>query len=232
MPGLFLRVSYSWLSKDKNVFRNIFGNRVFLGIFGFTIVLQAIIVEFGSSAFKLDPHGLDGLYWLYSILIGTGSLLVGFLIRLLPDFNVPIWMLGGSTQKEAESLMVIEEAIPTIIQVVDEGNLPKDQWAKAIKQTRLQVRVIKLFTLPPSAKNSPSIAHEPIEIVRIENGPDVGSSAALMDDKQASASGWDKVRLYFSTVAAFRHSRDLSNTMMISPRKLRDAQIAAARKKH
>jgi Ca2+ transporting ATPase len=75
---------------EFNVFEGFFNNWLFLMIEIITIVVQIVLVEIGGEAVKtsrLTPtqHG-------YCILIGFGSIIVGFLLKLLPRrlFNFSI----------------------------------------------------------------------------------------------------------------------------------------------
>jgi len=56
-----------------------------------TAVLQVLIVEFGSIAFKVADDGLEAKYWLVSLLLGAGSLpvqqLINILFRLGQNYN-------------------------------------------------------------------------------------------------------------------------------------------------
>ncbi|KAI8898209.1 hypothetical protein BC833DRAFT_590681 [Globomyces pollinis-pini] len=75
--------SRSIQAKYKNVFSGFFTNKIFISILFVTIVGQAFIVQFGGLVFTLDPKGLSLSNWLISIVIGSGSLVVGFLIRVI-----------------------------------------------------------------------------------------------------------------------------------------------------
>lgn len=115
-----------------------------------TVFSQAIIIEFGGIVFHLDPDGLSWSNWGFSILLGAGSLLVGFILRIMPQPPIPDWMIG---QYEADS-------VPQPIIIVESGDIGRSElstasesssrWDNAIRKTRMQVRVVKVFTLPSS----------------------------------------------------------------------------------
>ncbi|KAI5070304.1 hypothetical protein GOP47_0014647 [Adiantum capillus-veneris] len=68
--------------EEKNVFRGLLTNWLFLGIVGATVVLQAIIVQFlnkFASTVKLSWQ-----YWLISIAIGFVSWPIAFLVKFIP----------------------------------------------------------------------------------------------------------------------------------------------------
>jgi Ca2+ transporting ATPase len=60
-----------------------FDNSLFVGILFTTAVLQVLIVEFGSIAFKVVEGGLDAKYWGVSLMLGAGSLPVQQVINVL-----------------------------------------------------------------------------------------------------------------------------------------------------
>ncbi|KAJ8323082.1 plasma membrane calcium [Batrachochytrium dendrobatidis] len=86
-------------SAEKNIFRGFFANKMFLGILALTIFLQAIIIQFVGVIFKTSPNGLTGVGWGISLLVGSGSLIVGFLVRCLPDFPLPKFLYPTQPKK-------------------------------------------------------------------------------------------------------------------------------------
>lgn len=66
-----------------NVFAGIHKNPIFCGILVVTMVLQVLIVEFGSVAFRVSEGGLDGKFWALSFGIGLGSLPVQQVINVI-----------------------------------------------------------------------------------------------------------------------------------------------------
>lgn len=77
---LFNEVNCRSISDDMNVFRGITRNKTFIGIFLLTVVLQFVIVTFLGGIFHTSP--LSPLQWAISVGLGTGSLLVGLIVRL------------------------------------------------------------------------------------------------------------------------------------------------------
>lgn len=139
----------AYLISDKNVFAGFLKNYFFIGIFLITIVGQFLIVTWGGVVFSLDPEGLSAQNWGICLAIGLGSIVVGFLIRLLPEFNVPIWLLGGtesapSIQNESQSpLQLTKESDDVAIKIDEDARTPANRWAKAINATKMQIRVVE-----------------------------------------------------------------------------------------
>ncbi|KAI8913648.1 hypothetical protein EDD86DRAFT_187685 [Gorgonomyces haynaldii] len=86
---IFCQINARSLDKELNVFRGIHRNPVFLGVLVFTIAIQILMTMFGGIVFKIDPDGLSPMYWGISLAFGSVSLLVGFLVRLIPDYKKP-----------------------------------------------------------------------------------------------------------------------------------------------
>jgi len=89
---LFNEVNSRHLKGEVNVFSGIQNNTLFCSILLITAVLQVLIVEFGSVAFAVAEGGLEGKYWLMSLIIGSGSLVVQQIINLI--FNASVHYKG------------------------------------------------------------------------------------------------------------------------------------------
>ena len=75
-------MTYFLLFVAVNVFKGILDNALFNGILLTTAVLQVLIVEFGSFAFKVAEDGLEPKFWGLSLALGAGSLPVQQVINL------------------------------------------------------------------------------------------------------------------------------------------------------
>ncbi|KAK3817617.1 MAG: PMCA-type calcium-translocating P-type ATPase [Benniella sp.] len=70
-----------------NVFKNLHNNKIFILVQVIVIGFQYVIVEYGGKAFKTTP--LTGQQWLITVLVGSLSLPVGLVLRLLPTEYIP-----------------------------------------------------------------------------------------------------------------------------------------------
>ena len=152
---------------DLNIFKNIWKNTTFLGIWFFTIILQVIIVQLGGVVFSVN--GLNWQGWLISILIGSGSLIVGVLVRTLPPFPLPAFLLSDYKPDKNDS------KIPEVgTDQLQTPTSPSDKWKSAIRRTTLQNATIKAFQLP---RNSSSVIGTPPRAsLRPASGPFIGRS--------------------------------------------------------
>lgn len=121
---------------EKNIFHRINHNPTFIVIFFITIVLQAIIVQFGGFVFHVPRRGLSGMAWLACLVFGFGSIIVGFLARLLPDIR-----------------FVSANSITADGNHGSQASLNAQQnWKKAINATTTQIRVVNAFKEPLKGK--------------------------------------------------------------------------------
>ncbi|KAJ3188439.1 hypothetical protein HDU85_005590 [Gaertneriomyces sp. JEL0708] len=177
---IFNEVNARSITRDMNILRGIWQNRIFQAILVITIVLQVIIVEFGGKVFKVPSGGLTAAQWGICIAFGAGTIPVGVLMRLLPDYNF-FYKVHGQEAVELGHVLVAEQrqqpsaepglqekpSRPSLLSAVQKAmhhhNIgqdarstsgllaPKDQWGAAIRRTQMQLRVLKAFQLPPGA---------------------------------------------------------------------------------
>lgn len=80
---VFNEINCRRIDSSLNVFKDMFDNWIFITIQVIVIVGQYMIVTFGGIAFKTVP--LTAHQWLITVLIGSLSIPVGLIIRLIPD---------------------------------------------------------------------------------------------------------------------------------------------------
>ncbi|KAG0068976.1 hypothetical protein BGZ92_004787, partial [Podila epicladia] len=80
---IFNEVNCRRLDSHLNIFSGIHRNTYFMVIFVIMVLFQAIIIQFGGVALGTEP--LNGTQWAICILLGTLSIPVGVIIRLIPD---------------------------------------------------------------------------------------------------------------------------------------------------
>lgn len=86
---------------EYNVFSGLHTNWVFIAIIAITVIVQALIVEFGDDVFRTAPLSLEE--WGYSVAIGAGSLVVGFILRFIPIPDV--WCCSIRSTPHARPLL-------------------------------------------------------------------------------------------------------------------------------
>lgn len=183
---------------------------------------QALITQFGGVVFNIDPAGLQGINWLISILIGLGSIVVGFLVRLLPEIELPVWLLGGRSEpvKPAESVESLpaagSQAVLTAVAPFgseSRPNLARQRWKLAITAARNQIKPVNIYAPPPG------------ETSLLPENRRRSSSVVASPATEPPMSPWERLSAYLATSSAFRR-RMQTSTRMVDPRRIRNAQLA------
>ncbi len=65
--------------KDK-----ISNNYAFMFILGALIAIQIMIIEFAGDFFKVSRHGLTMIFWITSLVLGFGSVLIEIAASFIP----------------------------------------------------------------------------------------------------------------------------------------------------
>ncbi|KAI9321217.1 PMCA-type calcium-translocating P-type ATPase [Dichotomocladium elegans] len=108
-----------------NVFKNMWHDWIFLVVQIVVVLGQFMIVTFGGIAFKTTP--LTPMQWLWTILIGSLSLPIGLVIRLLPDCGIE-----EKFNEDAQQL----------------ATYPRMHWEGAIDDVRSKLRVYSWIRRP------------------------------------------------------------------------------------
>ncbi|ETW07817.1 hypothetical protein H310_02245 [Aphanomyces invadans] len=122
---LFNEINARRIHDELNVFEGILTNHIYLGISVLQLVLQVLIVQFGSLVFSCTP--LTGSQWAICVAIGAVSLPVGLVLRCI--------RLPASFTMCQETTVVEKVASPRT----------KALWRRSLKRLQVQIRVIKAF---------------------------------------------------------------------------------------
>lgn len=119
---VFNEINCRRIDNTINVFKDMFDNWIFLAIQVVVIGGQYLIVTFGGIAFKTVP--LSAEQWLLTVLIGSLSIPVGTLIRIIPDCGCE-----GKFNEEAKPL----------------ASYSRMSWEGAIGDVRNELKVYSLL---------------------------------------------------------------------------------------
>ncbi|ETV86030.1 hypothetical protein H257_02518 [Aphanomyces astaci] len=122
---LFNEINARRIHDELNVFEGILTNHIYLGISVVQLVLQVLIIEFGSLVFGCVP--LDLTQWFICIGLGSLSLPVGLFLRCIT--------LPASFTMCQETSVV--ENVPSA--------RTKTLWRRSLKRLQVQMRVVKAF---------------------------------------------------------------------------------------
>ncbi|CAF3451705.1 unnamed protein product [Rotaria sp. Silwood1] len=137
---LFNEINCRKIHGEKNVFRGIFTNPIFCGIWIVTFVVQILLVQYGSFAFSCVALTFE--QWMWCFLFGVTVLVWNQIVNLIPvTRHMPKWGAGE----------VYDQTSP--IDIGPEGqsrpgaSLTKGQilWLRGITRLQTQLRVIKAF---------------------------------------------------------------------------------------
>ncbi|PVV01304.1 hypothetical protein BB560_004280 [Smittium megazygosporum] len=73
------------MPNEFNIFADILNDKGFLYVQVFIVITQYFVVTYGGLAFSTTP--LTAIQWIVCIFIGSLSIPIGYIIRLLPDFG-------------------------------------------------------------------------------------------------------------------------------------------------
>eukprot|EP00842_Homolaphlyctis_polyrhiza_P005371 jgi/Hompol1/5835/HPOL_004760-RA len=266
-----------------NVFKNFFVNRTFIVILLITTVSQIIIVQVGGTAFKTSTTGLGFGGWAISILVGSMSLPVGLALRLLSISGLANWIekTPSSFDRVLSSSSIALNMVPTTQNSDDTEQIRKSQsehkpaghisdsqqlepsrkrWERAIKQTRLQLRIVKVFRAPisdrkhvefnrrPNQTRSASFVDRsntvpsPTMLSRRAMSSILHPEQSLLEEPEAtqptsptqSRNMWETLRSVLQASNAFnrRHGRmDYATIQMVDPNRLRQSLAASPRRR-
>lgn len=170
-----------------------------------TIICQALIVQFGSVVFGIDPNGLSAANWGISLALGSGTILVGFAVRLLPEIQFPSFgvmsKLDDAPKEKDEGGVVVE--IP--------ANVEKPP------AERVSQKIITVFGenksagnhTPPQASNQSSVA--PVHL-------------ADPSERRKASIHWDSLRKH--TLSGTFRRRDIAHHQMLSSSAIKTARMS------
>ncbi|KAI8916331.1 hypothetical protein EDD86DRAFT_185335 [Gorgonomyces haynaldii] len=205
---VFAEINSRTLGNDVNVFRGIHKNPIFIGVLFITVVVQIVIVQFGGVVFKVDPEGLEPVYWLVSVLVGAGSLLIGYLVRILPPFPIPSFLVSDYKDEAPKASIAIIETKDDGKEVTIQIPTPAlSRWEKAINVTRMQVRVVRAFQSPDANGSDDGFSFNSDRYPRRSANLNVMN----MDPRVVNAARLAQARQRQPDSAVGRHSTNMSN---------------------
>ncbi|KAI8090785.1 PMCA-type calcium-translocating P-type ATPase [Thamnidium elegans] len=119
---VFNEINCRRIDNTINVFKDMFDNWIFIAIQVVVVLGQYCIVTFGGIAFKTVP--LNGEQWFITVLIGSLSIPIGTIIRLIPDCG-----FEGKYNEEAKPL----------------ASYSRMSWEGAIGDVRNELKVYSLL---------------------------------------------------------------------------------------
>merc|ERR1739838_205415 len=103
------------LGNEMNVFKGIWKNKIWIGVFVGSLSIQALLCEFGSIALSVHPKGLTWEQWLICLGLGLGMLPWGFLVKLIPTSTKNKMTPPETGRKEIDALS--KEHVATLLRI-------------------------------------------------------------------------------------------------------------------
>jgi len=126
MMQIFNEINARKVHGERNVFKGILTNKLFLGIVIGTFLVQILLVEAGGRFFQVT--GLTLEQWLWCIFIGFSELIVHQLVVSVPLSIIPKNFRFGSKGTE----------------VTDSG-MGRVLWMRSLNRLQSQIRVVHAF---------------------------------------------------------------------------------------
>jgi Ca2+ transporting ATPase len=128
MMQIFNEINARKVHGERNVFKGIFTNKLFVGIFIGTFVVQIILVEAGGRFFQVT--GLSVEQWMWCIFFGFSELIVHQLVVSVPLSIIPKTFRFG---QKGVSMDATDSGMGRVL------------WMRSLNRLQSQVRVVHAF---------------------------------------------------------------------------------------
>ncbi|XP_032238959.1 plasma membrane calcium-transporting ATPase 4 isoform X2 [Nematostella vectensis] len=131
---LFNEINSRMVHGERNVFKGIFRNPIFVGIMGGTFIVQILIIELTGKAFHVV--GLNWEQWMWCIFLGFTELLWGQLVLTIPKESFPKLCRFGT------------EGVPIATIIEPDGardSRARLLWIRGLTRLQHQIRVVNAF---------------------------------------------------------------------------------------
>jgi len=178
---VFNEVNCRKLHNELNVFQHLSKNYIFMGVIVFSVVIQAILVEFCGGFAQTVP--LSGNQWVFCLILASGTLPWGILLRLIPvpeeklvkkkakSFKeleeggeaiemegVPLLSHNVTESVEKEGVATTESTHAPLLNTPGSSERARANWKKA-RSVMIQHRVIKNWTFVSSLRRTGPHVH-------------------------------------------------------------------------
>ncbi|XP_006822455.1 plasma membrane calcium-transporting ATPase 3 [Saccoglossus kowalevskii] len=140
MMQLFNEVNARKIHDERNVFKGLHNNPIFLVILFGTFAVQIVLIEVGGIVFHTVPLTAD--QWMWCIFLGCGELLWAQLMCTIPTAKLPRICSYGSGDAAEE--------VPSITEA-DDGDSKIEMkraqilWMRGLTRLQQQIRVVNAF---------------------------------------------------------------------------------------
>ncbi|NP_001028822.1 sperm plasma membrane calcium transporting ATPase [Strongylocentrotus purpuratus] len=138
---IFNEINSRKVHGERNVFSSIHTNPIFLIVIIGTLIVQVILIQFGSVVFSSTGLTLDE--WMWCFFLGLSSLLWQQIIAYVPTRQLPrICTIGRSSEPEhLPSMTPIDEDHPDRV----DHKRAQILWMRGLTRLQQQIRVVHAF---------------------------------------------------------------------------------------
>ncbi|OQV17008.1 Plasma membrane calcium-transporting ATPase 3 [Hypsibius exemplaris] len=134
---LFNEINARKIHGERNVFKGILRNWIFVAILVGTFISQILLVEFGGHVFQTS--GLSIELWLYCLLFGVGTLVWQQLVATIPSRKIPKVLRWGKEVPEPQSKLL---------------------WMRNLTRVQQQLQVVNAFKVPRPVGETPTVVRD------------------------------------------------------------------------
>ncbi|XP_076814824.1 plasma membrane calcium-transporting ATPase 2-like isoform X2 [Clavelina lepadiformis] len=158
---IFNEINSRKIHGERDVFRGIFTNPIFCIIIASTLVLQILIVEFGSVAFTTAPLSIS--QWLWCVFLGLFELVWGQVVSSIPNKFLPKFLAIGGTSEPAKDEVDgagEEDQVPDLTDPSQTLRRGQILWFRGLNRIQQQISVVEAFKEPSRRRPSSTSTYE------------------------------------------------------------------------
>jgi calcium-translocating P-type ATPase len=125
---VFNEINARMVHGERNVFKNIFVNKLFSIIVIGTFVVQILLVQFTGRAFMVKPLNIE--QWMWCILFGFTELIWMQVVLCVPKFTIPkSFSIGKKVEEDVDPSAAMGKVL----------------WVRSLSRLQYQIRVVNAF---------------------------------------------------------------------------------------
>lgn len=125
---VFNEINARMVHGERNVFKNIFVNKLFSIIVVGTFVVQVLLVQFTGRAFMVKPLNVE--QWMWCIFFGFSELIWMQIVLCVPKFTIPkSFSFGKNVEDDVDQSAAMGKVL----------------WVRSLSRLQYQIRVVNAF---------------------------------------------------------------------------------------
>lgn len=145
MMTLFNEINARKIHNQRNIFKGLFSNPIFVSIWITTMIAQTIIIQFGDVA--MSTAALTPDQWLWCVFLGVGGLLWGQLVTTVPSTVIPTGLFTWGEGRNTNAQGMDGGAGVDMYDMDDDGKRGQILWLRGLTRLQHQIRVVNAFRM-------------------------------------------------------------------------------------